>query len=240
LFLVEQAKTLAAVQTKVAAVQVFKGSEAPRIFDEHFRLESLWVNLSTRLANGGRPVFVPPLSMSELTAQVHALRERENVVEDELHAELSRHQRLHATSDIHTVRTTKLTAWAVDRHTRVIPVTAAMTSSGAARVALNMLRGLAAECAAVKDGSLAAILALGKSLATDGYEVGHNSHGPCFVFSNLISVANRMRRPWRSVKKPLLRRSTSSILWSKSRSPSPRTHSSARCSKKRYRKPFIL
>ena len=70
----------------------------------HFRLESLFTNLATRLADNNRPPFVPgdaALSITTLTKQLEDLAVPEQAAEKELHAELNHQMRLHRMNDQH-------------------------------------------------------------------------------------------------------------------------------------------
>lgn len=89
--------TMAGAKALLARFNEFRSTEKRALYSDHIKLEALFTNLATRLADNARPPYEPTdasLAVSVRARQLADLQQQEKEVGLALHAELSRQHRL--------------------------------------------------------------------------------------------------------------------------------------------------
>ena len=89
--------TMAGVKALLKRFNDFRSNEKRALYSDHIKLEALFTNLATRLADNSRPAYVPSdasLAVEARARQLAELQQEEKEVGLSLHAELSRQHRL--------------------------------------------------------------------------------------------------------------------------------------------------
>jgi hypothetical protein len=164
--------TMKAARSQLTKFTKYRSTEKRDMYSEHIKLEALFTNLATRLADNNRPSFVPTdpsLQVDVRADRLKALQALEQKVSLVLHQEVSRQHRLLQQDDEHKSRYQKLVQWVQEREAN-LPQVSDISSSGQARNLLKFLESSAKEIAALDATSVAKLRALSSGLEQERFE----------------------------------------------------------------------
>ena len=164
--------TMGAARSQLTKFTRYRSTEKRDMYSEHIKLEAIFTNLATRLADNSRPAFVPGdpnLQVDVRADRLKALQVLEQSVGLVLHQEVSRQHRLRQQDDEHNSRYQKLVQWVQEREAN-LPQVSGITSSGQARNLLKFLDNSAKEIAALDATSVAKLRALSAGLEQERFE----------------------------------------------------------------------
>ncbi|EDQ86636.1 uncharacterized protein MONBRDRAFT_28031 [Monosiga brevicollis MX1] len=164
--------TMTGALQQLSSFNKYRSTEKRDMYSEHIKLEALFTNLATRLADNSRPPFLPdePHLRVEVRAdRLKGLLKLEQDVGLFLHKEVSRQHRLQQLDQEHHSRYNKLIQWTTERESN-LPDVDAVKSSGQARNLLKLLESTAEEIQSLQDTSVAKLREIRETLAKDTYE----------------------------------------------------------------------
>ncbi|EGD76823.1 paramyosin [Salpingoeca rosetta] len=164
--------TMAGARRLLETFDAYRSNEKRAMFSEHIKLEALFTNLATRLADNKRPPFTPSdasLCIDARAKQLASLQDTEQRVGLELHNEVSRQLRLQQQHELHKNRCDKIKQWVVE-HNADLPDINSVQSSGQASNLLKFLEASEKEIGVLRESSLAAVQAISAKLEEEGFE----------------------------------------------------------------------
>lgn len=163
--------TMAGAQQRLEEFYAYKTNEKNIIIGHQLDLETVYNNLSMRLAHNLRPKFEPGdgLSLKDFNTVVHHLEECEQERKVALHAELNRQIRLVGLDGQHTTLTQTLRDWIHEKDT-YLRDRPEINSVGAAQFQLKLLDAFDLEAEELKQTGFVRLSALGQELVSNTYE----------------------------------------------------------------------
>jgi hypothetical protein len=163
--------TMAGAQRRLEQFYEYKANDKNQIIEHQLSLESLFNNLSMRLAHNKRPEFkpAPGCSLKEVAAAVAHLEECEMERKVALHKELNRQIKLVQLNEQHQARHDNLQAW-IDAKATYLNTKQTVESVSAAELQLRLLDAYDRELETIKSRNVAALLELSSTLASEHYE----------------------------------------------------------------------
>ena len=163
--------TMAGAKRRLEQFYEYKANDKNRIIDHQLSLESLFNNLSMRLAHNKRPEFkpAPGCSLKEIAAAVSHLEECEMERKVALHKELNRQIKLVQLNEQHQARHDNLQAW-ISAKATYLSTKQNVESVSAAELQLRLLDAYDRELETIKSRNIAALLQLSATLASEKYE----------------------------------------------------------------------
>lgn len=164
--------TMAGAVAKMDEFNDYRANKKGDVISSFLELESLYNHLAMRLADHGRPEFVPTTegtSVADFNGRLNALDKLEQERNVELQSELNRQHKLVQLNGQHQARFEKLTAWHGAKK-EYLSTKEVCETSGAAEYQLNRLAAYVTEAAAVRDSSVVELKKVGKELVDNSYE----------------------------------------------------------------------
>jgi len=163
--------TMQGAKDKLAAFEQYKVAEKGINISDNLKIENLFINLSLRLQQHGRPAFIPTAGLrpSDFAATMAEIETAEKTKSAALLAELNRQIRLANIYSQHKPTSEKLAAWTDDK-LAYLATKEECDTSNVAKFHLNRLLAYNSECANTKSVQWVGLQAQGAELVNEKFE----------------------------------------------------------------------
>eukprot|EP00055_Hartaetosiga_balthica_P008816 m.33924 g.33924 ORF g.33924 m.33924 type:complete len:1745 (+) comp6485_c0_seq2:13-5247(+) len=164
--------TMAGAKRLLQTFNEYRMKEKREMYSDHIKLEALFTNLATRLADNSRPSFKPAnqeYSIESRAALLGKLQEKEQGIGLQLHNEVSHQLKLKQQDEDHTQRCGKVDQW-IAKHNSNLPDVQNVTSTGMASNILKFLTASEQEIVSLRSTSFEALKSISTTLQSENYE----------------------------------------------------------------------
>eukprot|EP00049_Salpingoeca_infusionum_P009182 m.152573 g.152573 ORF g.152573 m.152573 type:complete len:1745 (-) comp14262_c0_seq1:1421-6655(-) len=168
----EKDNTMKGARELLRRFNAYRSQEKRALYSDHIKLEALFTNLATRLADNSRPSYAPSdasLGVDQRAVHLTTLQETEQAIGLQLHEEVSHQLRLLQQNQEHNTRCEQVIQW-IREHEAGLPAVESVTSSGQASNLLKFLEVSAKEIGNLKSTSFTAIQRVSAKLAEAQFE----------------------------------------------------------------------